>query len=182
MILYDCVIFTLVSLHVTHDFIFQFAKVIFECLIERSDLFLEAITSQVIMPEPIFNMTQPKRRVGPFEYHTPIPWAPSSTWIISIFHHFRARAEIQRGNWGSQVVKVTICISLVQSFKDWRLHIVCHLCHYLRLGLIGDREDRGALQLLRWRLRLLKVALGCRVVEGAVETLLGWVSTLILDL
>ena len=44
MILYDCVIFTLVSLHVTHDFIFQFAKVIFECLIKCRDLFLEAIT------------------------------------------------------------------------------------------------------------------------------------------
>ena len=78
MILYDCVIFTLVSLHVTHDFIFQFAEVIFECLIERSDLFLEAITGQVIMPEPILNMTQPECRVGSLEYHTAIPRAATT--------------------------------------------------------------------------------------------------------
>ncbi len=72
MILYDCVIFTLVSLHVTHYLIFQFTKVIFECLIERRDFFLEAPTSQVIMSEPILNMTESECGVGPFKYYTPI--------------------------------------------------------------------------------------------------------------
>lgn len=179
MILYDCVIFTLVSLHVTHYLIFQFAKVIFECLIERRDFFLEAPTSQVIVSKPILNMTESECGVGPFKYHTPIAWA---RWVSGFLHHLRARAEIQRGYRRRQVVKVTICVSLMQALKHWLLYILCHLCHYLRLCLIGDGEDRGTFQLLRRRLRLLELALRRRMVEGSIQALLGHVSTLILNL
>jgi hypothetical protein len=73
MILYDCVIFSLVSLHVTHDLIFQFTKVILESLIERRDFFLEAATGQVIMSEPILDVTESECGVWPLKYHTPIP-------------------------------------------------------------------------------------------------------------
>ena len=73
MILYDCVIFTLVSLHVTHYLIFQFAEVIFERLIECRDFFLEVTTCQLVMSEPILNVTESECGIGSFEYHTPIP-------------------------------------------------------------------------------------------------------------
>lgn len=163
MILYDCVIFTLVSLHVTHYLIFQFSKVIFERLIECRDFFLEVTTCQLVMSEPILNVTESECGIGSFEYHTPIPG-----WITSIPHHLRAWAHIEWWYWRRQIVQVTVCVSLVQSFKHRRLDIVSHLCHYLRLCLIGDGEDRRSFQLLRRRLRLLKMALGLGVVERSI--------------
>ena len=73
MILYNCVIFALVSFHVAHNFVLKLAKVIFKSLIKSGNFFLETITGQVIMPEAILNMTESKCRVGSLKDDTALP-------------------------------------------------------------------------------------------------------------
>jgi hypothetical protein len=65
MIFHNCVIFTLVSLHVALNFVFKLIKISFICVVIGRDLFFEVIGNQLFITETVLYVAQPKSGIRP---------------------------------------------------------------------------------------------------------------------